>query len=195
VGGVSVRVGPADGENAEIGLIHEYGAPKAGIPARPFLSQTFSNRRAELVAIQAKIAEGIFTGKLDEQKAMALLGAWAVGAIKATITRDGHFVPLKPATIKRKGSDKPLIRLGPARRLDHVRGGGLMAFGSVFFPTGTYVVTRTARGTTTLGRYVAGGTSTLNCVADVQDVSGDQLEDLPEGVTSTTRGCCTPRRS
>lgn len=112
VGGVSVRVGPADGENADIGLIHEYGAPKAGIPARPFLSQTFRNRRVELVAIQAKIAEGIFTGRLDEHKAMALLGAWAVGAIKATITRDGQFVPLKPATIKRKGSDKPLIHTG-----------------------------------------------------------------------------------
>ncbi len=60
-----------------------------------------------------------------------------------------------------------------------------MGFGSVFFPTGTYVVTRTARGTTTLGRYSAGGTSTLNCVADVQDVSGDQLKDLPDGVSSS----------
>lgn len=112
VGGVAVRVGPQDGENATIGFIHEYGAPKAGIPARPFLSQTFQNRRAELIAIQTKIAQGILTGKLDERKAMELLGAWAVGAIKATITKDGNFAPLKPATIKRKGSDKPLIDSG-----------------------------------------------------------------------------------
>lgn len=60
-----------------------------------------------------------------------------------------------------------------------------MAFGSVFFATGTYVVTRTARGAPVMGRYVPGATSTLNCVADVQDVSGDQLQDLPEGVTSS----------
>lgn len=60
-----------------------------------------------------------------------------------------------------------------------------MGFGSVFFPTGTYVVTRTARGTTVLGRYTPGGTSSVNCVADVQDVTGDHLEDLPEGVTSS----------
>lgn len=57
-----------------------------------------------------------------------------------------------------------------------------MAFGSVFFPTGTYTVTRTARGTVTLGRYTPGATSTFPIVADVQDVTGDYLRDLPEGV-------------
>ncbi len=112
VDGASVKVGPQNGQNAEIGLIHEFGAPKAGIPARPFIAQTFVSRRAELVAIQTKIAQGILQGRLDEHRAMALLGAWAAGAIKATITRDGQFVPLKPATIKRKGSDKPLINTG-----------------------------------------------------------------------------------
>jgi hypothetical protein len=112
VHGVAVKVGPADGENAEIGLIHEFGAPAAGIPARPFLKQTFERKRGELVALQAKIAQLLIAGKLTPEKAMGLLGAWAVGAIKATITRDGNFAPLKPATIKRKGSDKPLIDTG-----------------------------------------------------------------------------------
>lgn len=119
VDGAAVHVGPTDGENAEIGLIHEYGAPEAGIPARPFMAQTFRNRRAELIAIQAKIAQGILTGVLTEERAMNLLGAWAVGAIKATITRDGQFAPLKPATIARRKanpegekSDKPLIDTG-----------------------------------------------------------------------------------
>jgi hypothetical protein len=60
-----------------------------------------------------------------------------------------------------------------------------MGFGSVFFPTGTYVVTRTARGTVAQGRYTPGATATLNCVADVQDVTGDHLNDLPEGVSSS----------
>lgn len=59
-----------------------------------------------------------------------------------------------------------------------------MAFGSVFFPTGTYTVTRTARGAIANGRYTPGATSTLPIVADVQDVTGDQLRDLPEGVRS-----------
>ena len=110
--GAAVQVGVFDGRNAEIGLIHEYGAPAAGIPARSFLRQTFENRRGELVALQAKLAQLLIAGKITEYKAMGLLGAWAVGAIKATITRDGTFAPLKPATIKRKKSDKPLIHSG-----------------------------------------------------------------------------------
>jgi len=59
-----------------------------------------------------------------------------------------------------------------------------MAFGSVFFPTGTYTVTRTARGVLAQGRYTGGAQSTLDIVADVQHVSGDMLKDLPEGVRS-----------
>ncbi len=111
-GDAAVKIGVFDGRNAEIGLIHEYGAPAAGIPARSFLRQTFETRRGELVALQAKLAQLLIAGKITEYKAMGLLGAWAVGAIKATITRDGNFAPLKPATIRRKGSDKPLIHTG-----------------------------------------------------------------------------------
>lgn len=112
VDGVAVRVGVFDGRNAEIGLVHEYGAPAAGIPARSFIRQAFERRRDELVQLQAKLSEAILAGKIDEKRAMGLLGAWGSGAIKATITRDGTFAPLKPATVKRKGSDKPLINTG-----------------------------------------------------------------------------------
>jgi spermidine synthase len=57
-----------------------------------------------------------------------------------------------------------------------------VGFGSVLFPTGTYAVTRTARGVLALGRYTAGAVTTVQIVADVQHVSGDMLRDLPEGV-------------
>jgi hypothetical protein len=45
--------------------------------------------------------------------AMALgqMGNFLVGAVRKQI-RNGHFVPLKPATIRRKGSSKPLIDTG-----------------------------------------------------------------------------------
>jgi hypothetical protein len=56
-----------------------------------------------------------------------------------------------------------------------------MGLGAVLFPTGTYTVTRTARGATVLGRYTPGATSTFPLVADVQAVDGDELKDLPEG--------------
>lgn len=110
--GKAVRVGVFDGRNSEIGLVHEFGAPSRNIPARPFIRQTFQRKRAELAQLQAKLAQAIMMGRLDEARAMGMLGAWAAGAIKATITRDGEFAPLKPATIKRKGSDKPLIDTG-----------------------------------------------------------------------------------
>lgn len=57
-----------------------------------------------------------------------------------------------------------------------------MSFGAVMFPTGTYTVTRTEVGEYTQGRYTSGGTSTFSIVADVQDVSGRVLKDLPEGL-------------
>lgn len=110
--GASVRVGALDGENATLAAIHEYGAPRANIPARPFIRPTFERRRGELVALQAKLAKAMLLGVLSEERAMAMLGAWAAGAIKATITRDGNFVPLRPATIARKHSAKPLIDTG-----------------------------------------------------------------------------------
>lgn len=107
--GANVRAGIPDGELAEIGLIHEFGAPGANIPERSFIRQTFRNRRSEIIALQAKISAAIMAGKIDARRAMALLGAWLAGAIKATITSDGQFVPLASATVKAKGSSKALI--------------------------------------------------------------------------------------
>lgn len=50
------------------------------------------------------------------------------------------------------------------------------------FSTGTYTVTRTAAGSSTLGRYTAGATSTFDIVASVQPVTGRDLLAMPEGL-------------
>ncbi len=112
VDGASVRAGALDGPSSEIATIHEYGAPKAGIPERSFVRSTFRDKRGELVALQAKVAAALIAGKVTESQAMQILGAWAVGAIKATITRDGHFAPLASSTVRAKRSDKALIDTG-----------------------------------------------------------------------------------
>lgn len=57
-----------------------------------------------------------------------------------------------------------------------------MSLNSVKFPTGSYEVTRTETGEYTQGRYASGGTSTFPIVADVQDVTGRVLHDMPEGM-------------
>lgn len=112
VDGASVRAGVLDGDLAVIAAVQEYGSPKRGIPARPAVRQAFENHRGELVALQAKIAQALVEGKMTEHRAMQLLGMWAVGAIKATYTSEGKFTPLAAATIRAKGSSKPLIDTG-----------------------------------------------------------------------------------
>jgi hypothetical protein len=49
------------------------------------------------------------------------------------------------------------------------------------FQTGTYTVTRTVAGSYVQGRYVPGGTTTLNVDASVQPITGRDLLALPEG--------------
>ncbi len=49
------------------------------------------------------------------------------------------------------------------------------------FATGTYTVTRTARGTTTRGKTAAGTTSTLTITASVSPADGNDLMRLKEG--------------
>ena len=99
-----------DATNAEVGTAHEYGTED--LPERSFLRSTFVRREGDLAKLQAQACRGILEGKIDAQRALALIGAWAAGAVRATITRDGEFVPLKPATIARKGSSRPLVDTG-----------------------------------------------------------------------------------
>ena len=54
--------------------------------------------------------------------------------------------------------------------------GSIISLGSV-----TLQVTRTAQGTRTLGRYVAGAQSTFNIDAGIEPIDGRQLIDVPEG--------------
>lgn len=100
--------------NAEIGAIHEYGAPGAGIPERPFVRSTFTFRRAELIELQAAAARAIIEGRLRPEKAIALIGAWGAGAVREQILKYGAFLfaPLAPSTIARKGSSQPLVETG-----------------------------------------------------------------------------------
>lgn len=46
--------------------------------------------------------------------------------------------------------------------------------------TGTYTVTRTARGTTTKGKYTAGTQSTVTIEASVSPLTGEELQQVPE---------------
>lgn len=117
-GGSSVEVGvfadsPSRGEeftNAEIALVHEFGSPAMNIPERSFLRSTVdANREAYHKAIE-RIAQHKLDGK-DTSQEIERLGLRGAADVKRTI-QAGIDPPLKPETIARKGSSKPLVDTG-----------------------------------------------------------------------------------
>lgn len=125
VGKMRVRVGVlesgaantmhADGVTtmAELMAIHEFGAPRANIPARAPLRTTFGEAEGfqELTGFLFRIARAILADKLEPVTALSRLGAWAVGKVQARIVM-GLPPPLRPATVAAKGSSAPLIDTG-----------------------------------------------------------------------------------
>ena len=96
----------------EIAASHEFGAPKAGIPERSFIRSTFITREADAKKMLARLVTGIVDDKIEVENGLRLLGAWAVAAVKNTITSGDIPPPLKAATIAKKKSSKPLVDTG-----------------------------------------------------------------------------------
>jgi phage gpG-like protein len=97
----------------ELAAIHEFGSPAAGIPERSFIRATLHKHRSELAALSQKLAGPMIRGKTSPDAVLKILGEWAVAKIRAEITTgDGIPPPLKPRTIARKGSSRPLVDTG-----------------------------------------------------------------------------------
>lgn len=95
---------------AEIAAYHEFGT--ATIPERSFLRSTFYGHAADgLAKMCATLSKAILEGKMDETRALGLLGLWAVSEVRKTI-RAGIEPELAPATIAAKGSSLPLVDTG-----------------------------------------------------------------------------------
>jgi hypothetical protein len=93
---------------AMVAVIQDFGAPNAGIPPRPF----FRNVVAEGKMTWGKSLVTILKDNdYDAKRALKLMGEGIRGQIQNSIT-NGSFTPLKPATVRRKGFDKPLIDTG-----------------------------------------------------------------------------------
>lgn len=106
---------PADGlPVAAQAAIHEYGAESRGIPPRPFMHQALERNRQELKALKAGILVRIYRGSMDPYFGIKTIGEYLAGKIKESITL-GDFKALKPSTILRKGSSRPLIDTGIMR--------------------------------------------------------------------------------
>lgn len=106
--------------NAQLGYIHEYGAPASNIPARPFLNPGVARAQESINNHLKKAAKAAMDG--NSEKVDVELNA--TGLIAQAGARNeiasGNLAPLAPATIaarRRNGrtEDDPLVDTGQLR--------------------------------------------------------------------------------
>ena len=96
----------------DIALWNELGTENA--PSRPFLRKTFDDNEAKIRAFAAQQIKRLVAGATAKDVLQAI-GVFLKGLVQETIT-DGDFEANAPSTIKKKGSDKPLIDTGHLRQ-------------------------------------------------------------------------------
>jgi len=99
----------SDIDNADLAEALHDGT--AAIPARPFLLQGIGSEMVEIRKAIKEYHEIRMTGKEGN---LAKIGALAVGAVQRFV-RGAYYrskIPNAPSTIRRKGSDLPLIDTG-----------------------------------------------------------------------------------
>jgi hypothetical protein len=93
---------------AMIAAIQNWGAPKANIPPRPFFSNMVRDKSPGWgKAVETNLKD---TG-YDATVALKRVGKGIAGQLRQSIL-DTTTPPLKPATVRRKGFDKPLEDTG-----------------------------------------------------------------------------------
>lgn len=105
-----------------VAAVHEFGS--ANIPQRSFLSSTYDENKSRIETMAENVVAGTIKN-ISTDAAVNQLGNVMQGMIQKKIV-NGPFTPLKPATIKRKGSSKPLIdtdRLRQSIRYVVMKGG------------------------------------------------------------------------
>lgn len=99
--------GEAHDDNSSFTMValaatHEFGAPKAGIPPRPFISRTFDERESALNEIREKCAKGIYSQKLAMENALRILGEWGAAQVKDFIVKGEVTPPVSPGRLRQK---------------------------------------------------------------------------------------------
>ena len=97
---------------AQVAAINEFGA--SDIPERPFMRQSFENHEGELQAVCDAAQRLVSSGGSAEQ-ALQQVGVVAKGLVQDEIV-NGGFAPNAESTIKKKGSEQPLIDTGTMRQ-------------------------------------------------------------------------------
>lgn len=95
----------------DLALVHEFGSKDGRIPQRSFIRSTCDAKQKEHLNLMAKVQGMYLAGKIAMKQALHTIGSVVEKDIVQSINR-GIEPDLKPATIKRKKSSKPLIDTG-----------------------------------------------------------------------------------
>jgi hypothetical protein len=93
---------------AMVAAIQNYGAPSAGIPARPFFSNMVREKSPEW---GESLGEVLKANDYDSDAALKAMGMGIEDQLQQSI-RDTNSPPLAETTVERKGFNKPLISSG-----------------------------------------------------------------------------------
>lgn len=93
---------------AGLAAVHEYGL---GVPERAPLRKTFDEIEGRLGVAAQRLFAQMVDGHIAKREMLGTLGLFASSQVRRTI-QAGVEPPNAPATIKRKGSSKPLIDEG-----------------------------------------------------------------------------------
>lgn len=106
----------SEGESADlcdIAVYNELGTED--IPSRPFMRDSVDSHEEQIKAFLKKQMAMLAKGQTTAEQMLKSIGVFQKGLVQAEIV-DGDFEPNAPSTIKRKGSDKPLIDTGKMRQ-------------------------------------------------------------------------------
>lgn len=122
VTGIQQGVTNADGlDVATYATVNEFGAVirrSAGengptrptvIPSRPFMRMYFDKNEQKIGVFAENALLRAMRGQTTLQQSFTAIGLYTQAGLRAQIRRSGDFVPNAPATVRMKGSDKPLI--------------------------------------------------------------------------------------
>ena len=93
---------------ALVAAVQNFGAPSRGIPPRPFFSNMVAQNGDQWGPMLGELLQRT---DMDAGKALALMGEEIKGELRESIIAT-NAPPLKPATVARKGHDKPLVDTG-----------------------------------------------------------------------------------
>ncbi|KKM68182.1 hypothetical protein LCGC14_1463370, partial [marine sediment metagenome] len=109
----SAAAGDHDGiTNANLAAVHEFGAPSVGIPSRSFMRAPFDANLDKYTRFMSERAH-------DLRRSFRIILGQTAQLVKSDMIRaidDGLVPPLRPATVERKGSSKPLIDTGQLKQ-------------------------------------------------------------------------------